>query len=126
MIHLDANILIAATNPDDLHAAVADRIMEATGPFGTSACAWTEYRSRPVDPIRDKVLRQMITGGILPFDEATAVLAGELYHLTGSKRRTRLDTMIAATAILAGAELATVDPDDFTVFLAHGLKLHPF
>jgi len=36
-----------------------------------------------------------------------------------------LDTMIAATAILAGAELATVDPEDFKVFLAHGLKLHP-
>jgi predicted nucleic acid-binding protein len=37
----------------------------------------------------------------------------------------RLDTMIAASAILAGAELATTNRDDFAAFVPHGLKLHP-
>ena len=46
-------------------------------------------------------------------------LAGQLYHLTGSKRRTRLDTMIAASAILAGTELATVNAADFAPFVPY-------
>ncbi len=50
----------------------------------------------------------------------------KLFHLTGSKRRTRLDTMIAATAILSGAELATTNPADFEPFVPHGLNLHSF
>ena len=65
----------------------------------------------------------MLQSGILPFEEATAALAGELFFRTGSKRRTRLDSMIAATAILAGAELATVNREDFEPFVPHGLML---
>lgn len=65
----------------------------------------------------------MLQGGIVPFDEAAAVLAGRLFFKTGSKRKNRLDTMIAATAILAGAELATVNQEDFAIFVPHGLKL---
>jgi len=32
--------------------------------------------------------------------------------------------LIASTAILAGAELATVNQSDFQPFVPHGLKLH--
>ncbi len=125
MIHLDTNLLIGASDPADAHAATADKV-QATGlPLATSACAWTEYCSIPIDPLQEKVLRQALASGILPFDEAAARLAGELFHLTGAKRRTRLDTMIAATAILAGARLATVNPADFQPFVPHGLKLFP-
>ena len=125
MIHLDTNLLIGAGDTADEHYLTARRVLAGAGPFGCSAVAWTEFHSQPLPPVLHAATRGLLTGGILPFDEATAVLAGELYHLTGSKRRTRLDTMIAATAILAGAELATVDPDDFKVFLAHGLNLFP-
>ena len=124
MIHLDTNLLIAATDPGDIHASVVNKIMDSAGPFAASACAWTEYRSRPVEPVRDNVLHRMLAGGIVPFDEQTAALAGELFHLTGSTRRTRMDVMIAATAIHAGAELATANPADFLAFLPHGLVLH--
>jgi predicted nucleic acid-binding protein len=34
--------------------------------------------------------------------------------------------MIAATAILAGAKLATVDQKDFQPFVSLGLELHQF
>jgi|GEM_PF-1930489 len=33
--------------------------------------------------------------------------------------------MIAATAIVAGAALATVNGDDFAAFVPHGLKRYP-
>jgi predicted nucleic acid-binding protein len=65
----------------------------------------------------------MLHGGVIPFDEAAAVLAVRLFCQTGNRRRNRLDTMIAASAILAGAELATMNPADFEPFAPHGLKL---
>ena len=123
MIHLDANLLIAVANPNDLHAPTADRLIHTNGACAASACAWAEFKSRPIDPNREKVLHRILTGGIIPFDQPAAALAGELFHRTGSKRRTRLDTMIAATAILAGADLATVNADDFAAFVPLGLKL---
>lgn len=123
MIHLDANLVIALVNPADWHHDSASALTQRSGPFGCSSVAWTEFHSKPSHPNDAAILRAILAGGIVPFDEATAELAGHLYHLTGSKRRTRLDTMIAATAILAGAELATVNPDDFAPFVSHGLKV---
>lgn len=123
MIHLDANLLVALVSRFDVHHGTAARIISGPGPFGTSSVAWMEFLSRPVHPRDSFALKSLLNGGVAFFDETTATLAGELYHLTGSKRRTRLDTMIAATAINAGAELATVNEDDFAAFVPHGLRL---
>lgn len=125
MIHLDTNLLIALIHRFDVHHATATRIIAGPGPFATSTVAWMEFHSRPVHPRDIAASKSVLNGGIAPFDEAAATLAGNLYHLTGSKRRTRLDTMIAATAILSGAWLATVNREDFSVFVPHGLKLFP-
>ncbi len=123
MIHLDTNLLIAASDRDDPHVPAFQRVLSMKRTLLASSCAWTEFLSRPLDAQTERLLRQILRGGILPFDEATAALAGHLFYQTGSKRRNRLDTMIAATAILAGADLATVNPDDFAAFVPHGLKL---
>jgi predicted nucleic acid-binding protein len=125
MIHLDTCLLIAAVDASDAHHPLARLLAARQDPLATSAVAWMEFHARPVPELFTRSLHGMLRGGIIPFDQAVATLAGELIHRTGSKRRTRLDTMIAATAILVGAELATVDPDDFEFFLPHGLKLHP-
>ncbi len=123
MIHLDANLLIALIKRTDIHHATAARVIARSGPFGSSSVAWMEFHSKPVHSRDEAALQSILTAGILPFDEKTAALAGQLFHFTGSQRRTRLDSMIAATAILAGAELATVNPEDFQPFVPHGLKL---
>ena len=123
MIHLDTNVLIAMTDPANLHSPYAKFVQSIGDVLAVSACAWTEFLSKPVDPTTLKVMRQVLAGGVLPFDEATAALAGELYYRAGSRRRTRMDSMIAATAIRAGAELATTNRDDFAPFVPQGLKL---
>jgi predicted nucleic acid-binding protein len=125
MIHLDANLLIALIRPQDAHHPAASRMIAASGPFGCSAIAWMEFHSKPVHATDQAALKAILSGGIVPFDKAAASLAGRLFHLTGARRRTRLDTMIAATAIRAGAALATTNAADFEPFLDHGLKLHP-
>ena len=51
------------------------------------------------------------------------MLAANLFNQTGRKRGSRFDCLIAATAILNQAELATINQSDFKVFTAHGLKL---
>lgn len=125
MIHLDANLLIALVNPTDLHHAAAVALIRPSCTFGCSAVAWTELRSKPVHHLEIAALKALLAAGIVPFEQSTADLAGDLYHRTGGGRRTRLDSMIAATAILAGAELATVNSADFAPFVPHGLDLLP-
>lgn len=60
---------------------------------------------------------------LVAFDEPQAVQAAHLFNATGRKRTLRIDAMIAATAIVAGASLATNNSKDFNVFVPHGLKL---
>ena len=62
-------------------------------------------------------------GEVIPFAEEQAREAAHLFNAIGRKRHLRVDTMIAATAIVAGAPLATGNREDFQPFLAHGLKL---
>ena len=124
MIHLDTNLLIAISDPSDPHADKADALIVPSGVFATSAVSWMEFLSRPVELQHMKVVQRILSGGIIPFDEAPAALAGEIFHRTGARRRTRMDVMIAATAIHSGAELATTNPADFQPFLPFGLKLH--
>lgn len=123
MIHLDTNLLIGAGDAADIHHAAARRVFGKSIPVAASSPAWSEYQSRPLTTALASGVRSMLQGGVIPFDEAAAVLAGRLFYQTGGKRRHRLDTMIAASAILAGAELATVNPADFALFVPHGLKL---
>jgi len=127
MIHLETNLLIGAEDETDAHHLTARLALARRDFFGCSAVVWMGLHSRPAPtPLLRHAMESLLTGGILSFDVKTAELAGELFYSTGSKRRTRLDTIIAATAIVAGAELATTNPADFQVFVPHGLQLHLF
>jgi predicted nucleic acid-binding protein len=126
MIHVDTNLLIASVDPTHEHAKLWPELIASGDSFGASAIAWTEFRSLPVSHDQLRALDQLLLGGILAYERSQADLAGELFQKTGTRRKNRLDTMIAAAAILAGANLATVNQDDFEAFRAFGLKLHRF
>jgi predicted nucleic acid-binding protein len=126
MIHVDTNLLIASIDPTHEHARLWPELIASGDSFGASAIAWTEFRALPVSHDQLRALDQLLLGGILAYERSQADLAGEMFQKTGARRKNRLDTMIAAAAILAGANLATVNQTDFEAFRAFGLKLHRF
>jgi predicted nucleic acid-binding protein len=59
----------------------------------------------------------------LSFTDVEAATAAELFNTTGRRRGAFVNCMIAATALRAGASLATSNARDFRPFEAAGLKL---
>lgn len=122
MIHLDTNVLIALPVLARQRHALTRRIGKGE-PVATSSLAWFEYVCGPVAESEQILVRAAIGGQILDVDEAVAERAALLFNHAGRKRRLRTDSLIAATAMLAGAELASYNAEDFAPFTAHGLKL---
>jgi len=100
-----------------------DQWLAAGESLAASALAWTEFLNGPVQPQEVALVESVVETRVVPFDKATAVLAAELFNKTGRRRGSRFDCLVAATAILAQAEVATVNESDFKVFVPHGLKL---
>jgi predicted nucleic acid-binding protein len=123
MIHLDSNLLIALTDAGDPHRETALRLMRSFPQAAVSSMAWWEFECGPVSAEGIAIVRMALAGGVIAFGEAHAKEAARLYNAVGRARRFKFDSLIAATAILANAELATVNQADFEPFVAHGLKL---
>src|SRR5450756_2188768 len=107
MIHLDTNYLIGLVVRGSLPAQNVDKWLAAGEPLGTSALAWTEFLNGPVSAAEIALVESVIEEKPVAFEKPTAVLAAELFNQGGRRRGSRFDCLIAATAILAGAELAT-------------------
>src|SRR4051812_22735088 len=123
MIHLDTNYLIRVLVKGSPEAAHVDAWLTSEESFSASAVAWTEFLSGPVTLIEITNAEALIESRIIPFGKAEASLASELFNKTGRRRGSRLDCLIAASAIVANAQFATVNEDDFKPFVAHGLVL---
>ena len=122
MIHLDTNVLIALPLLARQRHALTQRIGKGES-VATSSLAWFEYVCGPLAESEQNLVRAVIGAQILDVDEAVAERAAALFNHAGRKRSLRTDSLIAATAILAGAELASYNAGDFAPFTAHGLRL---
>ena len=122
MIHLDTNVLIALPVLARQRHPLAERLRKGEA-VGVSALAWFEYACGPVAEAEQQLVRGAIRAQILPVDEAIADRAATLFNAAGRKRTLRTDSLIAATAILANAELASFNATDFRPFVEHGLRL---
>jgi predicted nucleic acid-binding protein len=87
-----------------------------------SAIAWAEFLCGPVssEQVHDAA---EIVGPPLDFIANDATLAAQLFNVTGRRRGSLSNCMIAAACIRAGTSLATENLDDFRRFEPHGLKL---
>lgn len=122
MIHLDTSFLIrglARNSPEDqqLRAWLRDGT-----PLGISAVSWAEFLCGPVGP-SDIELATVLVHEPVPFVAVDSALAARLFELGGRRRGSLADCMIAATAIRAGASLATTDLAAFRRFGGAGLQV---
>ncbi len=122
MILLDANYLIRILVPD---SGEADRAMFwfETTELCTSAIVWYEFVSGPVDDEGVEVIRSLLRGRVLPYDAVQAAESARLFQATGYLRHLRVNSMIAAAAIISNVTLATEDAEGFRYFSPFGLKM---
>lgn len=90
--------------------------------LGMSAIAWTEFLCGPINEA-GLSLASVIVKQRLNYTEAMAVTAARLFNVSGRRRGSIVDCMIAAAAIEANAAVATANPADFRRFKALGLDL---
>jgi len=89
----------------------------------TNYLAWTEFLNGPVTAEEIRLVEAVLDEPLVAFDRRAAELAAQLFNQSGRRRGSRFDCLIAATAILTGAKLATENTAAFKVFAAFGLKL---
>ncbi len=122
MIQLDTSFLIRAL----VRGSGEDRRLRTwltdAAPLTISAIAWTEFLCGPLEPDTAELASRM-AGDHVPFTSEDAVLAAHLFNLSGRRRGTLVDCMVAATAIRGNAELATANPADFRRFEKAGLRI---
>lgn len=122
MICLDTNYLINGLSAGTSEARDLMAWTRAGEALITPMPAWFEFLCGPVTAAQISTIRAFLTE-IVTFDEAQASEAVRLFNAVGRKRSLRVDSMIAGTATLAGARLATNNRSDFAPFVAFGLQL---
>lgn len=122
MIHLDTSFLIRAMTPRSPEDRRLRGWLVASEPIGISAVSWAEFLCGPVEA-GDVELAPRIVGEPLALLGADGPLTATLFNLAGRRRGSLADCMIAATAIRAGAALATGNPSDFRRFESAGLRI---
>ena len=122
MICLDTNYLIRGVAEGSSEAAEMIKWAESGETLVTSMLAWFEFLCGPVTDAQVTTMDAFLSE-VIPFAEIQAVEAARLFNAINRKRPLRVDAMIAATAIVARAGLATNNRGDFKPFEVHGLKL---
>ena len=123
MICLDTNYLIRGLLKGTRESSELVEWYKSGEVLLAAAPAWYEFLCGPVTRAHILAMRAFLSGGISAFEEVQAAEAARLFNNIGRIRRLRIDSMIASTAIVAGAELATSNTEDFEVFIPHGLRL---
>ena len=120
MIHLDTSFLIRALVAGSAEDQGLRQWLSDGVPVGLSAIVWAEFLCGPVES-HDVELAGRVIPEPVAFVSQDAHLAAGLFNLSGRRRGSLIDCMIAATAIRVGAKLATTNPADFRRLESGGL-----
>jgi predicted nucleic acid-binding protein len=123
MVHLDTNYLVGLLVKGSPQALDVDGWLASGESVAASAIVWTEFLNGPVTPLEVSRAEAVLESRIIPFGRPEAATAAELFNKTGRRRGSRFDCLIAATASVAQAEIATANQADFKLFTVHGVKL---
>jgi predicted nucleic acid-binding protein len=122
MIHLDTGFLIRALVRDSSKDIKLRNWLRSDTEVGMSSVAWGEFLCGPVEK-SDIALAARIVSHRPPFGDEDAALAAHLFNISGRRRGTFMDCMIAAIALGVGASLATTNPEDFRRLEPAGLQI---
>lgn len=120
--YLDTSFLIKALVPGTREDRRLRQWIRQALVVSMSSVGWAEFLCGPVSD-EDRQRARKVVGAPLPLVEMEAEHAAELFRAGGRKRGTLPDCLIAATALLAGAALATSNSGDFRRFERAGLNL---
>lgn len=122
-IHLDTNVLIFRLKTGHPLRADIARWRRGGAILATSGMAWAEFLCGPVTADSVRNWAAILEGTVMPLDQCVAERASVRFNHSGRRSRSLPDCIIAATTILHGAKLATVNRADFERFTADGLEL---
>lgn len=121
-IHLDTSFLIRALVPGSDEAASLRGWLGDGRKVALSTLAWGEFLCGPL-PEGAKATARRVVPRHVPLGTEQAAEAARLFNATGRTRGSLQDCLVAATAMIAGAELATCDRADFRRFEVEGLEI---
>lgn len=121
MICLDTNYLILGLVAGSRESGELAAWVAAGEQLVAPSLVWFEFLCGPVTDAQLRTMRAFLHE-LMPFDEPQAIVAANLFNAAARKRSTRVDAMIAATAIVADAALATNNAADFLPFRESGLR----
>ena len=113
--HLDTDFLVYALSSAGPERQRLRALTESNSEIQISAVAWYEFARGPRTPEQLAVARSFFGDeGVLPFSEATAALAADVFRSLGSPRRRAADVAIGVTAAAHQAVLLTRNARDFS------------
>jgi predicted nucleic acid-binding protein len=123
VIHLDTSVLIDALVHRQRAAAQIREAIESGERLGISALVVYEWLRGPRTPGEIEAQEALFpAAGAIPFGPEEAMRAADLYRALARPRARAVDLAIAACALVHGAALWTLNPEDFAD--APGLTLH--
>jgi predicted nucleic acid-binding protein len=123
VIHLDTNILIDLVTCHSAQVEMVHGWLKNQIPLAASVITWSEFCNGPHTKDQKNAVHAVLRGGIQPFTEAQAEFASRLFHMTGRKRGSHSDCMIAAAAFCNQQPVATRNICDFERFIPYGVKV---
>lgn len=121
-IHLDTSFLIRSLVRGSRESALLRTWLGERRSIAMSTFAWGEFLCGPLTN-EDQARARRIAHTHVPFGTDEAVAAARLFNHAGRRRGSFADCVIGATALTAGAELATTNPSDFGRFIGAGLEV---
>lgn len=121
MIHLDTSFLIRMLRRGSRETRFLET-MDPEEPLAVSAVAWAEFICGPVRPAERKLVLQIVDVH-RDLTREHAETAARFFNVSGRRRGSLSDCLIAAAALHDGAGLATANLADFRRFERAGLKL---
>jgi predicted nucleic acid-binding protein len=122
MIHLDTGFLIRALVRNSSEDIKLREWLRSNTQVGMSSIGWAEFLCGPVEK-NDIALAGRIVPDRQSFTGQDAAAAARLFNISGRRRGTFVDCMIAAVALGAGASLVTTNPEDFRRLETAGLQI---